>query len=136
MREQLVYHLKNTAALTSLVSARIFPQRVPTGQALPNVDFTFDERLPNYDQAGYDRFNEVTITINSNASTLGGAVTVAKQVFESLNIQNILIGEAGNQEELCSTTLETESDDSFLFDGSEDGVREVTQTYTIRYLEA
>ena len=122
--------------MTALVSSRIYPQRVPTGQALPYVDFSFDDRDPSKDQDGYDKYNEATITINSNADTLGAAVAVAQQVFTSLAIKNVLFGEAGNQEELCSTTMETESDNFDLFDGSEDGVREVTQTYTIRYLEA
>lgn len=136
MREQLYYHLANTAGLTALVSDRIYPQRIPTGVALPYVGFTFDDREASYDQDGYDSYNSIVVTIQSNAETLGSAVAVAKQVFESLNIQNVLIGEAGNQESLCSTTLETESDDFDLFDGSEDGVREVIQTYTITYLEA
>jgi len=135
MREQLYYHLSNTAALTSLVSTRIYPQRVPTGKSLPYVDFSFDERDAFKDQGGYDKYNEVTVTINSNAATLGGAVAVAQQVFTSLAIQNVLMGEVGNQENLCSTTMETEIDNFALFDGSEDGIREVTQTYTIRYLE-
>jgi hypothetical protein len=136
MREQLYYHLANTAGLTALVSSRIYPQRIPTGSALPYVGFTFDSRETSYDQDGYDNYNSAVVTIQSNAATLGEAVAVAKQVFLSLNIQNTLIGEAGNQETLCSTTLETESDDFDLFDGSEDGVREVIQTYTITYLEA
>jgi len=136
MREQLYYHLANTAGLTALVSSRIYPQRIPTGSALPYIGFTFDSRDAAKDQDGYDKYNEVTVTIQSNADTLGEAVAVAKQVFNSLAIQNVLMGEALNQEELCSTTLETETDNFDLFDGSEDGVRELTQTYTIRYLEA
>ena len=136
MREQLYYHLANTAGLTALVSSRIYPQRIPSGKDLPYVGFTFDSRDASYDQDGYDNYNSVSLTIQSAAATLGEAVAVAKQVFLSLNIQNTLIGEAGNQETLCSTTLESEIDNFDLFDGSEDGVREAVQTYTITYLEA
>ena len=64
------------------------------------------------------------------------AIAIAKTVFDSLDIQNQKIGDTGNQEELMSTTLETEFYDDDLFDGSEDGVRIVTQTYTISYKEA
>ena len=136
MREQLYYHLANTAGLTALVSSRIYPQRIPTGSALPYVGFTFDSRAASYDQDGYDNYNSISVTIQSAAATLGEAVAVAKQVFLALNIQNTLIGEALNQETLCSTTLESETDNFDLFDGSEDGVREAVQTYTITYLEA
>lgn len=136
MREQLYFHLVNTAALTALTSTRIYPQRAPTSDSLSYIDFEFTDRITNYDQDGYDKYNQAIVVINCNAPTLSGAVDIGKEVFTALNIQNVLIGEAGNQEELCSTTLETESDDFDLNDGSEDGLRTLTQTYTISYLEA
>ena len=136
MREQLFYHLDNTAALTSLIGDRIYPQRVPTSDALPYIDFEFTDRFTGYDQDGYDNYNHAIVVINSSGATLSDAVDVAKQVFVALDIQNVLIGEALNQEELCSTTLETEIDNDELNDGSEDGVRTLTQTYIISYMEA
>jgi hypothetical protein len=61
MREQLYYYLQNYAGLTALIGARIYPQRVPTGAALPYVVFTFVGRTPEYDQDGLDGENEVTV---------------------------------------------------------------------------
>lgn len=136
MREQLFFLLNNTAALTTLIGDRIYPQRVPTSDGLPYIDFTFTDRLSSYDQDGYDKYNQAIVVINCNGPTLSSAVNVGKEVFTALEIQNLLIGDTGNQEELCSTTLETESDNFELNDGSEDGVRTLTQTYTISYLEA
>ena len=74
MREQLYYHLANTAGLTALVSSRIYPQRIPSGKDLPYVGFTFDSRDASYDQDGYDNYNSVSLTIQSAAATLGEAV--------------------------------------------------------------
>ena len=136
MREELYYLVSNTAALTALTGDRIYPQRVPTTDALPYVDFTLTDRSANYDQDGYDNYNSAIVVINSSTTTLLSAVNVAAEVFTALNIQNQLIGDTGNKQELCSTTLETESDNFDLLDGSEDGVRTITQTYTISYLEA
>ncbi len=137
MREQLYYLLDNTAAITSLVASRIYPQRVPTSAVLPYIDYEFTDRSAKYDQAGYDDYNHATVVINSNAATLLDAVNLSKQVKIALDIQNVLIGDAAaTQEELCSTTLETEFDSDELNDGSEDGVRILTQTYTISYMEA
>lgn len=136
MRKQLYYHLANTAAITALVGSRIYPQRVPTSAALPYLDFEFTERAANYDQGGYDDYNSAIVVINSNAATLLDATALGAEVFTALNIQNVLIGEVGSQEELCSTTLQTEFDSDELNDGSEDGVRILTQTYTISYMEA
>ena len=136
MREQLFYLLDNTAAITSLVGSRIYPQRVPTSAGLPYVDFEFTDRVAAYDQDGYDAYNHAIVVINCNAETLLEAVNLGKAIFTALDIQNVLVGEAGNQEELCSTTLQTEFDSDELNDGSEDGVRILTQTYTISYMEA
>ena len=136
MRRQLYYLLSNTAALTALVGDRIYPQRVPTSDGLPYVDFEFTDRVTDYDQDGYDNYNMAIVVINSNAATLLAASNVAAEIFTALNIQNVLVGEVGSQEELCSTTLETEIDNFELNDGSEDGIRTITQTYTISYMEA
>tara|TARA_R100000951_G_C2517147_1_gene142223 strand:+ start:56 stop:463 length:408 start_codon:yes stop_codon:yes gene_type:complete len=134
MREQLYYYLQNYAGLTALIGANIFPQRVPTGKALPTLAYTFSGRQPEYDQDGLDGENEVTVEFNCNASTLGGAVAVADQLYLAMAIQNdATFGELGNYVTLYSTTLETEFDNFDLFDGSEDGTRIVTQTYTLRY---
>jgi len=136
MREQLFYLLDNTAAITALVGSRIYPQRVPTSASLPYIDFEFTDRLASYDQDGYDTYNQAIVVVNCNAGTLLGAVELGEAVFAALDIQNLLIGEAGDQEELCSTTLQTEFDSDELNDGSEDGIRILTQTYTITYMEA
>jgi len=134
MREQLFYYLSNFAGLTALVSTRIYPQRVPTGKALPTLSYTVTGRTPEYDQDGLDGENEVTVEFHCNAPTLGQAVAVADQVFLSMAIQNdAAFGEAGNVVTLYSTTCETEFDNFDLVDGSEDGTRIVTQTYSIRY---
>ena len=134
MREQLYYYLQNYAGLTSLIGARIYPQRVPTGAALPYVDFSFLGRTPEYDQDGLDGEEEVSVLFNCSAATLGEAVTVSEQLFTALAIQNdATFGELGNYVTLYSTTLEAESDQDDLFDASEDGVRIITQTYTLRY---
>lgn len=136
MREQLYYHLANDAGVTAIVGTRIYPQRVPTGQPLPYLEFSFIDRELSYDQDGFDNYNKTRVEVECNAATLGESVILAKAVFGSLNIQNVLFGEVGNQEELCSTTLEDELDNFALFDGSEDGVRVISQTYIISYLEA
>jgi hypothetical protein len=136
MREQLYYHLSKDLGIMAIVDTRIYPQRVPTGQPLPYLEFSFIDRVSSYDQDGYDGYNQVRVDIECNAATLGEAVQLGKAVFDSLNLQNVLFGEFGNQEELCSTTLETEIDNQALFDGSEDGVRVISQTYKINYLEA
>ena len=109
MREQLYYLLSNTAAITALVGSRIYPQRVPTSASLPYVDFEFTDRVTSYDQDGYDNYNNAIVVVNCNAETLLEAVNLGKTIFTALNIQNVLVGETGNQEELCSTTLQTES---------------------------
>ena len=136
MRKQLFYLLDNTAAITALVGSRIYPQRVPTSAALPYIDFEFTDRSAKYDQDGYDTYNHATVVVNCNAATLLEAVDLGAEIFTALNIQNVLVGEAGDQEELCSTTLQTEFDSDELNDASEDGVRILTQTYTISYMEA
>jgi hypothetical protein len=134
MREQLYYYLKNFTGLTALVGTRIYPQRVPTGKALSTLSYTVSGRIPEYDQDGLDGENEVTVEFNCNAPTLGAAVAIADQVFLSMAIQNdAAFGETGNTVSLYSTTCETEFDNFDLVDGSEDGTRIVTQTYTIRY---
>jgi hypothetical protein len=134
MREQLYYYLQNYAGLTALIGARIYPQRVPTGAALPYVVFTFVGRTPEYDQDGLDGENEVTVQFDCCGSTLGSAVNVAAQIYAALDTQNdATFGELGNYVTLYSTTLEAEADQDDLFDGSEDGTRIVTQTYTLRY---
>jgi hypothetical protein len=136
MREELYYHLSNDAGISALVGDRIYPQRVATTDALPYIDFTFSDRDAMYDQDGYDSNNKATVIINSNATTLISAVAIAKAVFDSLDIQQQEIGDTGNKELLMSTRLETEFDNEDLLDGSEDGVRIVTQTYTLSYKEA
>lgn len=135
IREQLYFYLQNFAGLTALIGSNIFPQRIPTGKTLPNVSFEFAGRDPQYFQAGLDDSNEVVVIIDSHGSTMASAVDVADQVFTALDIQIQTFGDTGNTVYLHSTTLESESDDFDLVDGSEDGVRTITQTYTIRYKE-
>ena len=66
MIEQLYYRLSNDANITALVGDRIYPQRVPTTDALPYIDFLFTDRDAMYDQDGYDKNNTAIVVINSN----------------------------------------------------------------------
>ena len=136
MRVQLYDILSNYAALTSIVGDRIYPQRVPISDALPYVVFTVTDRNVSYDQGGYDKYNHIFVDIESCGVTIAQADSVAKEVFNALAVQNQEVGPTGDKEQLCATTLLSESDDFYLFDGSEDGVRSILQTYEITYLEA
>jgi len=133
MRVQLYDYLTNYAGLTALVSTRIYPQRVPTGKALPTLSYTFDGRTPEYDQSGVDGTQRVTVEFNCNAATLGEAVDISNQIYAAFNIQMTEIGPLGNKVYLHSATLLNEFDNFDLFDGSEDGARIVTMTYEIIY---
>ena len=136
MRTQLYDRLSNFAGLTALVGDKIYPQRVPTSDALPYVVFDVIDREASYDQAGYADYNKLLVEISSCGVSIAQCDSVAKQVFAALNIINTEIGATGDKEELCAAYLLSESDNFFLFDGSQDGVREITQTYQITYLEA
>jgi len=132
---KLYDRLSNFAGLTALVSDRIYPQRA-TSDALPYVVFDVIDREASYDQAGYADYNKLLVEISSCGVLIAQCDSVAKQVFAALNIINTQIGAVGDKEELCATYLLSESNNFFLFDGSQDGVREITQTYQITYLEA
>jgi hypothetical protein len=136
MRIQVYDYLSNFAGLTALVSTRIYPQRVPTGKSYPYLSYSFDGRTPSYDQDGFDKWNSRIITFNCVGSTLKEASDVSNQVFNAWDIQFQEIGPLGNKIYLHSTTLQSDFDDDDLFDGSEDGTRIVTQTYSIRYKES
>ena len=133
MRVQLYDYLTNYAGLTALVSTRIYPQRVPTGKALPTLSYTFEGRTPEYDQDGSDGAQTVTVEFNCNAATLSEAVDISNQLYSALDIQLTEIGPLGNKVYLSSARLLTEYDNADLFDGSEDGARIVTMTYELRY---
>ena len=135
MREQIYNYLSNNAGITAIVGDRIFPQRVPTGDALPYLQFTFESRDPSYDQDGYDDFNFQQINFNCAGSTLKEASDLSNALFNAMDVQFIDIGPGGNTVYLNSTTLLSDFDDFDLFDGSEDGVRIVTQTYRLTYKE-
>ena len=135
MREAIYYYLSNFAGLTSLVGSRIYPQRVPTGKGLPYLSFTLSNRQPNYDQDGYDEWNTVFFEFECVATTLKEASDVANQLFNAWDIQFQDIGDT-TKIYVHSTTLESDFDDDDLFDGSEDGYRKITQTYSIRYKES
>ena len=136
MRKQLYYHLANTAAVSAVVGDRIYPQRVPTSDALPYIVFDITSREVEYEQDGYTTYNKLYVDISCCATTIAVCADLKNKVFTALNIQNTQIGEAGDKQEVCRISLLSESDNYFLLDGSEDGVREITQTYSINYMEA
>ena len=133
MRKQLYYTLNNTAALTAIVGDRIYPQRVPKSDATPYVVFVVSGSASTYQQDGYTGYKKVTVDISCVGSSIAECQSVADEVFIALNITNTQIGDTGDKIDLDAIYLETESDDFFLFDGSEDGVRTIDQTYTINY---
>ena len=136
MREQLIFQLENFSGLNSLISGRAFAQRAPTSALLPYVTLTVDGLEPDYDQDGEDGYHEQIFTINSNGATLRSAVDVANQVKAALKLQQIDIGDTGNKQFLYSVTFLGEIDNFDLFNGSQSGVRFITQTYSITFKEA
>jgi hypothetical protein len=133
MRKQLYHTLNNTAALTAIVSDRIYPQRVPKSDATPYVVFDINGRVDSYDQSGNDGFIQKSFDTVCAGSTIAECESVADEVFAALNIKNTQIGDVGDKIDIDSIKLDSESDDFFLFDGSEDGVRTITYSWTIYY---
>jgi hypothetical protein len=133
MRRQVYHTLNNTADLTALVGDRIYPQRVPKSDGYPYVYFDVTGRLDNYDQSGNDGYKQKTFDVTCAGVTLASCEAVGDEVFTALNIKNTQIGDTGDKIEVDSIKLDGESDNFFLFDGSEDGVREITYTWTIYY---
>jgi len=136
MRTQLYYQLSNTAGLTAVVSDRIYPQRVPKSDATPYVVFDVIDREANYQQSGYNSFNKMIVEISSVGTSISECVSVRDQVFTALDTEHAEWGDTGDKVQMHSIKLLTESDNFFLFDGSEDGIREITQTYELNYTEA
>ena len=135
MRKQLWYHLNNTAALTTLVGDKIYPQRVPTSDATPFISFVVSDREAHYQQDGYNDFENLVFEVSSVGTSVAQCSGIADAVFTALKLVNTLIGAPGDQQEVSACYLLSESDDFFLNDGSQDGIREITQTYQINYME-
>ena len=133
MRKQIYHTLNNTAALTAIVSDRIYPQRVPKSDATPYVVFDITGRTDGYNQDGNNGYIQKTFDVVCAGSSIAECESVADEVFTALDIKNTQIGDTGDKIDVDSIKLDTESDDFFLFDGSEDGVRTITYTYTIYY---
>lgn len=131
MRQAIQFYLQGFAALTAIVSARIFPQRAPTGTALPYLTFIVTGQDPDYDQGGFNGYIHNTFEFHCNGATLKDSILLSQALFSALEIQNTVIGDTGFQSFLRSTTQQSEFDNFDLFDGSQEGVRIVTTTYDI-----
>jgi len=136
MRKQLVFYLKNFPGLNALNGDRVYAQRAPTSASLPYVTITVEGLDPDYYQNGEDGRQLQTFNIISNGATLAAAADAALQVKKALNIQQQQIGDTGKKEFLFSTTMLGEFDNFDLFDGSQEGVRKVEQTFNISYKES
>lgn len=136
MRTQLYNLLSTNAAISAVVGDRIYPARVPKADALPYIYFEFNGRDIDYQQDGYTGYEQLSVDISCCGSSVAVCDDLSDKVFTALNVQNTQVGDTGDKKELCRAYLKGESDNYFLFDGSEDGVREITQTYSINYMEA
>ena len=136
MRKQLYNFLSNEATITAIVGDRIYPQRVPTSDALPYLVFDIVGREVDYQQDGYNSFNKLSVEISSCGVSIAQCSALADAVFLALQLIQTQIGAIGDKEQVSAVYLLSESDNYFLFDGSEDGVRETTQNYQINYMEA
>lgn len=133
MRKQLYYHLSTDATIAGLVLTRIFPAIVKTGTALPYIDYQFNGQENEKQQDGYTNYIKDFVDINSCATTIAGCEALSTAVFNRMNQINGFIGEVGSTQFVHNITLQSESDDFFLNDGSENAVYEITQTYEINY---
>jgi hypothetical protein len=136
MRTQLYHKLSTYAGLTALVSDRIYPQRVPKSDSTPYVVFDVLDNPAGYQQSGYNSFGTMTVEISSVGVTIAECASVRAQVFAALDEENAEWGDTGDKIQVHSCKKLFESDNFFLNDGSEDGIREITETYQINYTEA
>jgi len=135
MRQAIQFYLLSVAALTSLVGTRIFPQRAPTGTALPYLTYIVTAQDPDYDQGGFNGYIHNSFEFNSNGATLKDSINVNQALFDALAIQNTVIGDTGKTQFLRSTTQISLFDNFDLFDGSQEGTRIITSTFDITNLE-
>ena len=82
---RLVAKLKATAAVTALVSTRIYPMLRPQGTALPAIVYGVTSNTPTNTAGGSSTTREMRITIDCLAGTYAGAWALANAVRDTLS---------------------------------------------------
>lgn len=125
IHEDIYSYLSGVAALTALVSDRIYPTYIPQGVAVPCVRFdrTSDGGFKDFD--GQGSTVRVEVQFDCLALTLDGAVAVAKAISDDLlNFKG-----AFGTKYLQAGFLESEFDTFETTIG--DGVYRASQAWTI-----
>lgn len=87
IEEGLVYHLKNTAAITALVGQRVYPLRIAQGSAMPCivVSRVSTQRILTHDTTGASGTAHPRFQFDAWASTYAAAKAITDALRGVLN---------------------------------------------------
>lgn len=125
--------LSNYGELTSLVSTRINPLRIPQESAFPAISYNLVSVITSPTNTSHSRTDFARVQVNSFGVTFSDAIDVAAQVraaFESATYPGIFNGVLCQAVEIDSEMHMTDDEAGFA------GIYQVSQDFIINYIYA
>lgn len=125
--------LSNYGELTSLVSTRINPLRIPQESAFPAISYNLVSVITSPTNTSHSRTDFARVQINSFGVTFSDAIDVAAQVraaFEAATYPGIFNGVLCQAVEIDSEMHMTDDEAGFA------GIYQVSQDFIINYIYA
>lgn len=125
--------LSNYGELTSLVSTRINPLRIPQESAFPAISYNLVSVITSPTNTSHSRTDFARVQVNSFGVTFSDAINVAAQVraaFEAATYPGIFNGVLCQAVEIDSEMHMTDDEAGFA------GIYQVSQDFIINYIYA
>ena len=125
--------LSNYGELTSLVSTRINPLRIPQESAFPAISYNLVSVITSSTNTSHSRTDFARVQVNSFGVTFSDAIDVAAQVraaFEAATYPGIFNGVLCQAVEIDSEMHMTDDEAGFA------GIYQVSQDFIINYIYA
>lgn len=125
--------LSNYGELTSLVSTRINPLRIPQESAFPAISYNLVSVITSPTNTSHSRTDFARVQVNSFGVTFSDAIDVAAQVraaFEAATYPGIFNGVLCQAVEIDSEMHMTDDEAGFA------GIYQVSQDFIINYIYA
>lgn len=87
IEQALVYKVTNTSAISTLVSTRMHPLRLPDTATLPAIVYTQVSApiTATHDESAANALTQARYQIDAWSASYGGAVALAKAIFDALH---------------------------------------------------
>jgi hypothetical protein len=129
---KIVYNiLSNYAGLTSLVSTRLNPLRIPQESAFPAISYNLVSVVASPTNTSHSRTDFARVQVNSFGTTFASATAVAEQVraaFEAATLPGTFNGVKCQAIEFDSELQLTDDEAGFS------GIYQVSQDFIINYI--